>query len=220
MSAKSDFERPPSNLIESFRALGTATLYEAMGQKGAMSFAIKPLYPGMRTCGPAFTVAGKAGDNLMLHYALSLIQAHDVMVVDGEGFTEVSLWGDIMTTAAQARGAVGLVVDGCVRDASTIQEMGFPVFARGTNMRGPGKRLGGAVSVPIICAGAAVRPGDIVVGDDDGVVVVPREDAARVLDNARARDAAEEEKRRQLRAGKTTVELGNLRPILDEMGFE
>jgi 4-hydroxy-4-methyl-2-oxoglutarate aldolase len=220
MGVDRDFARPDGKLLESLRSQATATLYEVNGKKGALAFAIKPLYPGMKVCGPAFTVFAPPGDNLMLHYALSVARSGDVLVVDAMGFTEMAAFGDIMATAAQARGVAGLVIDGCVRDAEVLRAMNFPVFARGANMRGPAKALPGKVAAPIVCGGVPIEPGDIVVGDDDGVLVVARGEAADVLARAKAREADEEEKRRQLRAGKTTVELLGVGPVLRSMGFD
>ncbi len=220
MAVHKKIERPDNELVKALGAFGTATLHEAHGKKGAMPFYMKPLYPGMKVCGPALTVAVSPGDNLMIHYAMTLAQPGDVLVVDAKGFTEAGPWGDIMTTAAMVRGIAGLVIDGCVRDAETIREMGFAVFARGTSMKGTTKTLPGDVNVPITCASVPVYPGDIVVGDDDGVVVIPATAATTVLEQARTREANEDEKRRELKAGKTTVELLGVDQLLKSMGVE
>ncbi|MSO92566.1 MAG: 4-carboxy-4-hydroxy-2-oxoadipate aldolase/oxaloacetate decarboxylase [Rhodospirillales bacterium] len=220
MAVNKNFPRPDAELITAFRTIGASTIFEAAGKKGAMPFSIKPLYPGMKVCGPALTVFSPPGDNLMLHYAISIAKPGDVLVIDAMGFTEMAAWGDIMATAAMVRGVAGLVIDGCVRDAETLRSMGFNVFARGANMRGPAKGLPGKVAAPIICAGVPVSPGDIVVGDDDGVVIVSREDAPAVLKNARKRDADEDAKRREIRGGKTTVELLGVGDLLKSMGFD
>lgn len=220
MAVKKDFPRPGPELVTAFRTIGASTIFEAAGKKGAMPFAIKPLYPGMKVCGPALTVFAPPGDNLMLHYAITIAKPGDVLVIDTMGFTEMALWGDIMATAAMVRGVSGLVIDGCVRDAETLRSMGFNVFARGANMRGPAKGLAGTVAAPIICAGVPVSPGDIVVGDDDGVVVVARAEAPDVLENSRKRDADEDAKRREIRGGKTTVELLGVGNLLKSMGFD
>ncbi len=220
MAVQKEIKRPDRDLVKALAEFGTATLHEAYGKKGAMPFYIKPLYPGMKVCGPALTVAVSPGDNLMIHYAMTLAQPGDVLVVDAKGFTEAGPWGDIMTTAAIVRGIAGLVIDGCVRDAETIREMGFAVFARGTSMKGTTKTLPGDVNVPITCASVPVYPGDIVVGDDDGVVVIPVAAAATVLEQARERESGEDQKRRELQAGKTTVELLGVDKILKSMGVE
>ena len=220
MGVERNFPRPDGQLLDAYRGQATATVFEVNGKKGAMAFAIKPLYPGMKVCGPALPVFAPPGDNLMLHYAITVARPGDVLVVDAMGFTEMAAWGDIMTTAAQARGIAGLVIDGCVRDAEAIRGMAFPVFARGANMRGPAKGLPGKVAEPIFCGGVPVAPGDLVLGDDDGVVVVARAEAKDVLARARKREADEDEKRRQLKAGKTTVELLGVGDLLKSMGFD
>lgn len=220
MTMTRTFERSDPALIAAIAAFSPATLHEAMGQKGAMAFAIKPLYPGMLVCGPAFTVSCGPSDNLMIHAALTRARPGDVLVVDFKGMTGVGPWGDILTTAALSRGIAGLVIDGCVRDARSIQEMAFPVFARGTNLKGTTKMLPGDLDVPIVCGSVLVNPGDIVVGDDDGVVVVPKAEAAAVLDRARERERREEDIRRQIRAGRTTVELFRLEAHLRAAGLE
>lgn len=220
MVVHKDFERPDRGLLTAIGQQATATLHEALGKQGAMAFHIKPLYRGMKLCGPALTVAVPPGDNLMIHYAMTLARPGDVLVVDASGFTEAGPWGDIMTTAAMAQGIAGLVIDGCVRDAETLHELGFSVFARGTSMKGTTKEHPGDVNVPITCGSVHVSPGDIVVGDDDGVVVVPRAQAPSVLERARAREADEEAKRRELRAGKSTVELLGLADVLKSLGVE
>jgi 4-hydroxy-4-methyl-2-oxoglutarate aldolase len=220
MVVHKDFARPSAELIKALQGHDAATLHEALGKRGAMPFYIKPLYHGMKVCGPAITVDVAPGDNLMIHYAITLAQPGDVLVVDAKGFTEGGPWGDLMTTAAMTKGIVGLVIDGCVRDAQTIHDMGFDVFARGTSMKGTSKSLPGSVNVPIVCASVAVHPGDIVVGDDDGVVVIPEDEAAGVLERARKREADEQVKRHDIRNGKSTIELLGVAPLLKSMGIE
>ena len=220
MTVIHDFPRPAPDVVEAFRNQSPATLHEAMGKKGAMSFPIKPLYPGMRLCGPAVTVSGGPADNLMIHTAMALTKPGDVLVVDFKGMTEAGPWGDILTVAALQRGLAGLVIDGCVRDAVTIRDMGFPVFCRGTSMKGTTKSLViGDVNTAIVCGGVVVAPGDIVVGDDDGVVVVPQAEAAATLVNAAERERMEDELREKLRSGLTTVEVLKLLPYLEAAGI-
>jgi 4-hydroxy-4-methyl-2-oxoglutarate aldolase len=215
---EADFARPTWEEIEALSPFSPATLHEAMGQKGAMPSCIKPIYPGMRLCGPALTVDCKPGDNLAIHGAVERARPGDVLVVDYKGFVESGPFGDILATACLARGVAGMVIDGCVRDGTTIRELGFPIFARGLNMKGTTKTQPGAVGVPITCAGVAVAPGDAVVGDDDGVVVVPRALVAATAAAARAREDKEAAMRERLKAGATTVELLGLRPLLQRQG--
>jgi 4-hydroxy-4-methyl-2-oxoglutarate aldolase len=205
------FRRPSREDVASLAAFTPATLHEALGQAGAMPFAIKPIYPGMRVCGPALTVDCTPGDNLAIHVAVERAEPGDVLVVDYKGFLEAGPFGDVLATACLAAGIVGLVIDGCVRDGPTLREMQFPVFARGLNMKGTAKNAVGAVGVPIVCAGVPVSPGDVVVGDDDGVVVVPREKMAATASAARKRDDMEADMRVRLKAGATTVDLLGLK---------
>ena len=210
---------PSPELIEKLAAIGSATIHEAQGQTGALDSAIKPIDPARRLAGRALTVDTRPADNLMVHYALTKARPGDVLVVDAKGFSEAGLWGDILTLAAQQAGIAGLVVDGMVRDSDVIIEMGFPIFSRGLSIKGTNKVQPGRVNEPIRCAGVTVHPGDIVVGDRDGVVVVPADRAASVLAAAEEREAKEEALRAELKAGKTTVELLGLQPLLDGMGL-
>ena len=220
MTVVKDFPRPAPDLVAAFRGQSPATLHEAMGKKGAMSFPIKPLYQGMTLFGTAVTVSGGPTDNLMIHAAMALTRPGDVLVVDFKGMTEAGPWGDVLTEAALQRGLAGLVIDGCVRDAAAIRQMGFPVFCRGTSMKGTTKtQPTGDVNTPIVCGGVMVMPGDIVVGDDDGVVVVPQAEAAATLAKAAERERMEEGLRDQLRAGRTTVEALKLEPYLEAGGI-
>jgi 4-hydroxy-4-methyl-2-oxoglutarate aldolase len=194
--------------------MGTATVHEAQGQKGAVDGAIRPLDPAMRLAGPALTVRCRPGDNLALHYALTKIQPGQVLVVDAEGFVEAGPWGDIMSEAAMLRGCAGLVIDGSVRDSQTIIDMGFPVFSRGISIKGTNKYQPGQVGVPVVLGGIVVRTGDIVVGDRDGLVVVLAEEVESAIQASQQREEKEQVSRAQLRAGKSTVELIGLEKLL------
>lgn len=186
--------------------LETASLHEAAGRIGAMAAKIKPIYSGMRVCGPAFTVKCHPGDNLILHRALVLAQPGDVLVVDIDGY-EGGPFGEQMAVVAQVRGIAGMVIDGYVRDGLRIKELGWPVFARGLCMKGTVKEAIGSINHPVSCGGVVVQPGDLVFGDDDGVVVIPREMAATAVDKAIAREAQEAESRELFLSGKTPWEL-------------
>ena len=170
--------------------IGAASLHEAAGRIGAMSAFIKPIYSGMRMCGPAYTVKLPIGDNLMLHCAIAEAQPGDILVVDIDG-AECGPLGEVMATGAVARKIGGMVIDGNVRDGVHIKKLGFPVFARGLCMKGTVKATLGTINHPIVCGGVIVNPGDFICGDDDGVVVIPREMAAAVVDKAIAREATE-----------------------------
>jgi 4-hydroxy-4-methyl-2-oxoglutarate aldolase len=208
----------PASLLETLRDIGPATLHEAQGQTGAVDPAIKPLDPGMRLAGPALTVDCRPSDNLMLHLAIARARPGEVLVVDAKAFVDAGPWGDIMSLAAQTRGIAGLVIDGAVRDAGSIVAMGFPVFARGVCIRGTNKNQPGSLRRPIVLGGVVVNDGDIIVGDRDGLVVVPRARAAEVARLGRAREAKEEALRAQIRSGRTTVELLGLQESLALLG--
>ena len=206
-------------LLESLRDIGPATLHEAQGQYGAVDPAIKPLDPGMRLAGPALTVDCRPSDNLMLHLAIARARPGEVIVVDAKAFVDAGAWGDVMTLAAQARGVAGLVIDGSVRDANSIVAMGFPVFSRGISIRGTIKNQPGRLREPIVLGGTLVNDGDIIVGDRDGLVVVPRARAAEVMRLGREREIKEAALREQIRAGRTTVELLGLQESLARLGL-
>lgn len=202
------------------KGFGTATVHEAQGQKGAVHAGLRPVDPTMRLAGPAFTVRCRPGDNLALHYALSKVGRGEVLVVDAEGFTEAGPWGDVMSTAAMVCGAAGLVIEGAVRDAQAIVDMGFPVFSRGLSIKGTNKLQPGQIGVPVVIGGVLVRPGDVIVGDRDGLVVVLAEEVDKAVQACRAREDKEVWIREQIRAGKTTVELIGLQPLLDSYGMK
>jgi 4-hydroxy-4-methyl-2-oxoglutarate aldolase len=202
-----DFERPEPALVQRAGTYPSATLHEAMGRKGALPSAIKPVARGMRLCGPAFTVEARPLNNINIHRAIARAVPGDVLVVSVGGAYEGGYFGEIMAHGAATRRLGGLVIDGCVRDADLLEEIGFPVFARGLAIRGTLKEEGGSLNQAITVGDVTVRPGDIVVGDRDGVVVVPREDVGSALATAQAREEKEAEVIEQIRAGKTTVEI-------------
>lgn len=198
---------PGKDELRELLALGTPTLFHANRESGALDPAIKPLDRTRGVAGPAFTVEAVAGDNLALHVAVARAPAGSVLVVDFKACVDVAAAGDLLALAASVRGVVGMVVDGAVRDAAAIVEMGFSTFARATAIPGPTKKSAGAVGVPISCGGVRVAPGDLVVGDADGVVAIPAGRFREVLAGARARAEMEREVRAGIRAGKTTLEL-------------
>ena len=204
-------------LLAELIGFGAATVHEAQGRTGAMDAAVKPIAPGMRLAGPAFTLASPPGDNLTLHAALERAAPGDVLVVDAEGHVEAGPFGDVLAVACQARGLAGLVIDGSVRDTAAIAGLGFAVFSRGVSIKGTAKRALGPIGVPILCAGAAVAPGDIVIGDDDGVVVVKQAEAERIVEAARRRVAAEADLVARIKTGASTVDLLGLRAVLDRL---
>lgn len=193
------------------RDLGTATIYEAQGAKGAFDHGIKPIDPTVRLAGPALTVDVRPADNLMLHYAVLQAKPGDVLVVDAKGFMEAGPWGDVLTLQAMKLGIAGLVINGCVRDANLIIDLGFPVFCRGLSIKGTGKNQPGKVNVPISIGDAVIRPGDIIVGDRDGVVVVAQDEVDMAIASSLAREEKEVKQRQAIEAGTSnTVEMLNL----------
>ncbi|MES2114089.1 MAG: 4-carboxy-4-hydroxy-2-oxoadipate aldolase/oxaloacetate decarboxylase [Pseudomonadota bacterium] len=193
--------------LRALSKLGAATIYEAQGAHGALDSGIKPIAGTMRVAGPAFTVDTRPADNLMLHYAMLKARPGDVLVVDAKGYTEAGPWGDVFTEQALKMGLAGLVINGAVRDAATITETGFPVFCRGLSIKGTGKNQPGQVNVPITIGDVRINPGDIIVGDQDGVVVVSRAEVETVLAQSLAREEKETAFRAQIRNGATTVDL-------------
>ena len=186
-----EIERPPIELLEELGRYPVAVIGDAMGAPGIMHHAIKPLCREARICGPAITVETRSADNLMVHAALKVARAGDVLVVDAHGDLSAGIWGGLTTAVAIRKGLAGLVMDGAVRDSAELAASGFPVFTRGVCARAGSKEGPGQVNMPISCAGVPVQPGDVIVGDADGVVVVPRALLKETL--AGARNKAEKE---------------------------
>jgi 4-hydroxy-4-methyl-2-oxoglutarate aldolase len=197
-------------LVEQFQAFDPATIYEAAGHRGMVDPAIRPAWPGARLCGIAATVQCPPCDNLMLHHAVAAAQPGVVIVADIGSYLLAGAWGEVLTVAAQAKGIAGLAVNGAVRDISAIASRGFAVFSRGLAIGACTKERFGALRIPIQFGGVAVRPGDIIIGDADGLVVVEQEHAKEVYLAAAARQQRETEIMGELQNGRTTVELLNL----------
>lgn len=200
--------------------LGSATIYEAQGQRGSVAAEIRPLDPSMRLVGRALTVDTRGGDNLMLHQAVLEAKPGDVLVVDAKGFTDAGPWGDVLTLAAQRAGIVGLVIDGSVRDTQTIVDANFPVFSRGVSIRGTTKVDPGKIGGTINFAGTIINNGDIIVGDRDGLVVIEAAEMHTSLRVAEERENMEEEFRQKIVSGTSTAELLGLLPILRDYGWK
>jgi RraA family protein len=214
---KSDFKRPDPRLLEAYKELMqqtgclTGNVGDCLGRAAAMDSRIKGLSPGMKLVGPALTVKVPPIDNLMIHKALTLVKPGDVLVIDGGGDHSWALLGFLMVTTAMKLGLAGMIVDGCVRDAAEIRKSGFPVLAAGINPNGPMKEGPGEINYPVQCGGRIVHPGDIIVADDDGVVVVAQDFAQGVVEKVKAVIVREEKRLAEIDAGETT------RPGLDEM---
>ena len=208
----------PEQIIQ-LRDLGAATVYEAQGAKGALDSGMKPIDPTSRLAGPALTVDARPGDNLVLHYAVQKARPGDVLVVDAKGFMEAGPWGDVLTLQAMKLGIAGLVVNGCVRDANLIIGLGFPVFCRGLSIKGTGKNQPGKVNVPVTIGDVWINPGDIIVGDRDGLVVVAQNEVEMAIASSLAREEKEARQREAIDHGASTAELLNLTATLQRFGL-
>ena len=189
-----DFERVAPEVVRNASAYAASILADVAGRRGALDGRIAPLAPSMRICGPAFTVEVRAGDNLMIHAAMALAQPGDVLVIDGKGDTTCALMGSIMLNACKVLQLGGVVIDAAIRDTEELRELGFPVFAVGASPNGPTKFVPGRINWPISCGGIAITPGDLIVGDADGVVAIEREKAGSLFELA-ARKVADERAR-------------------------
>ena len=206
--------------LEALSRLGSATVYEAQGAIGALDSGMRPLDPASRLAGPALTVDTCPADNLMLHYALLKAEPGDVLVVDAKAFVEAGPWGDVLTAAAMKVGVAGLVINGAVRDAAMIVDSGFPVFCRGLSIKGTTKNQPGRLNVPVCIGGVVIHPGDIVVGDRDGVAIVAADLVDATLAAAETREAKENGLRAAINEGQMTVDLLGLRATLARLKLE
>lgn len=193
--------------IAELSKFGTATIHEALGQIGNLPFEIKPLHPSMKICGPAYPVKAKAYMNINLHRAYAYAKPGDVIVADCSGGYEAGYWGDLLTAGAMKHGIAGLVIDACVRDGNEIEALGFPVFCRGLCIKGTGKDADGSLNEPITLGETTIRPGDIVVGDRDGVVIVPQERVEEAIEKSYAREQKEARVRARLHEGENSLQI-------------
>ena len=210
--------RPDRDAVERAGRFGVATLHEAIGRRGLLDPQIRPIQQGTQIAGPAVTALCHPGDNLMIHAAIEMITPGDVLVVTTTSRSTDGMFGDLLATSLQAAGCVGLIIDAGVRDVQQLNAQGFPVWSRAVHAQGTVKATPGSVNIPVVCAGAAINPGDLVVADDDGVVCVPRDQVGAAAEAALAREEREEAMRARLATGELGVDIYGLRDRLAELG--
>jgi 4-hydroxy-4-methyl-2-oxoglutarate aldolase len=208
--------RPDKQIVEEFEKLDVSTVYEAQGKIGLMNYNLKPILNGTSICGPAVTVVCHAGDNLMIHAAIEVCQPGDILVITTIGENVAGMIGELIVTALMKRGVQGVIIDSGIRDVAKIRDLGFPIWTKAVHSQGTTKLKGGWVNAPAICGGTTVNPGDLIMADDDGVVVVKKEDLEFALESSKQRLKKEEETKLKIAKGELSLDFYNLRATLEK----
>ncbi|MFQ5647517.1 MAG: RraA family protein, partial [bacterium] len=215
-----NFQRPGAEWIEKYKTIPSSIVSDCLNRYQAMTGAIKPIFQGIRLCGPALTIQSMSGNNLMSHLALTFAQPGDVLVIDARGYLGNAVWGGVQATCAHKRKVAGLVVDGAIRDVEDMRNLKFPVYCKGVTPAGPHKGWADSVNVPIQCGGMPIHPGDLIVGDDDGVAIVPLEHLETIYRESLERLKKEETWLTEIESGRSSLDVVGLRPALEKMDID